>query len=401
MATLWKLASAVFEAQAEGLLGFDLFTKRVASRLLAQFRILARGESDVSERLARDLLFFCAHSAPPAPGQAPRLQAAQARYALTDEASVDYSVSMLGRFDPALIAQSKKRVASAKEAWSAVAGGEMHRFAGLTEQFSLVGDSLKRLFPLGEVFATELQQAVAQTQTDNVAPPPALAMEVATGLLYIEAALEDADFDEPQNAGRVRRLADRLALIRENRPQEPLEGWMEELYRRVSNRQTMGSVVQELRASLSEAEKLIDQYFRDPSDAKVLIPVPSQLAAMRGVLSVLGMDHAAAALQVMRGEVEELATLDADPDRVVHTGLFERLAGNLSALGFLIDMLSVQPQMAKSLFVFNADDGTLSPVMGRTTNLQAVPAGAPILAPAVEQRLIEQVQMVTYDRWCP
>ena len=30
---------------------------------------------------------------------------------------------------------------------------------------------------------------------------------------------------------------------------------MEDLYRRVSDRQTMGSVVQELRASLSEIEK--------------------------------------------------------------------------------------------------------------------------------------------------
>ena len=36
-----------------------------------------------------------------------------------------------------------------------------------------------------------------------------------------------------------------------------LDLWMEELYRCVSDRQTMGSVVQELRASLSEVEKNI------------------------------------------------------------------------------------------------------------------------------------------------
>ena len=35
--------------------------------------------------------------------------------------------------------------------------------------------------------------------------------------------------------------------------------------------------------------------------------------------------------------------------------MFDRLAGNLGALGFLIDMLSVQPQLAKSLFVFDAE----------------------------------------------
>ena len=61
---------------------------------------------------------------------------------------------------------------------------------------------------------------------------------------------------------------------------ENLIAELEELYRRVSDRQTMGSVVQELRASLSEVEKQIDQYFRDPAQREVLIPVPAQLQAI-------------------------------------------------------------------------------------------------------------------------
>ncbi len=396
VSTLWTLASAVFEAQAHGLLGFDVFSKRVASRLLAQFRILERGSSDVSERLAQDLLFFCAQSASPGAGRkSPRLAAVRGAYGLASHAPVDYSVSMLGHFDPAVIAQARKRVAAAKEAWSAIAGGEMHRLAGLAEQFSLVGESLKRLFPLGDTFAVELQRAVVQTQQSNSAPAAPLAMEVATSLLYIEAALEDADFDHPDQATRVSRLAERLAAVRQGRAPEPLEGWMEELYRRVSDRQTMGSVVQELRASLSESEKLIDQYFRKPEDRHVLIPVPNQLSAMRGVLSVLGMDHASAALLRMRDEVDALASTEIDPSRVHQTGVFDRLAGNLGALGFLIDMLSVQPQLAKSLFVFDAEAGMLNPVMGRSA--ERAPAIASQATPApVEQRLIEQAQTLAF-----
>ena len=42
------------------------------------------------------------------------------------------------------------------------------------------------------------------------------------------------------------------------------------------------------------------------------------------------------------------------------SGSFDRLADNLGALSFLIDMLSVQPQMAKSLFRFDPDDRHLS-----------------------------------------
>jgi chemosensory pili system protein ChpA (sensor histidine kinase/response regulator) len=395
--TLWRLASAVFEAQAEELLGFDLFTKRVASRLLPQLRILERGESDVSERLARDLLFFCAQSKAPAAGQAPRLTAARRAYALSDEAPVDYTISMLGRFDPALISHARKRVATAKESWSAVAGGELHRFSGLSEAFALVGDSLKRLFPHGESFGNELQQAVMQTLHAQAAPPAALAMEVATSLLYIEAALEDADFDDPEHASRVQRLAERLSGVRQNHPPEPLEGWMEELYRRVSDRQTIGSVVQELRASLSEAEKAIDRYFRDPSQRDVLIPVAQQLSSMRGVLSVLGMEQASAALLRMRDEIDGLASGDADRQPGSEAAVFDRIAGNLSALGFLIDMLSVQPQMAKSLFAFDASTGTLSPVMGRATAHDEIAAGVPALAPPIEPRLVEQAQLLAFS----
>ena len=391
--TFWNLAAAMFEAQHHGLLPFDVFTKRVASRLLAQFRILSRGDSDVSERLARDLLFFCAQAAPGQGQRLTRLTAARTAYGLPLQTPTDYSLSVLGRFDPAIIVHAKKRVAAAKEAWSATAGGEMHRIAGLAEQFALVGDSLRRLFPFGESFAAELQSAVVQTQQSNAPPPAHIAMEVATSLLYIEAALEDGDFDDPEHADRVRRLGERLAAVRRDEPPQPLESWMEELYRRVSDRQTMGSVVQELRASLGVAEKAIDEFFRNPTNSGVLVDVPVQLASMRGVLSVLGMDQASHALLRMRDEVDGLVSTEVDPAKIAKAGVFDRIAGNLSALGFMIDMLSVQPQLAKSLFVFDAEKGTLAPVMGR-----ADPGKPAKVEPQpVEPHLIEAAQMLAFS----
>ncbi len=422
-ATLWKLAAAVFEAQSQELLVPDVFSKRIASRLLAQLRSIERGETEVSERLAQDLLFFCAQAASPGDGsRAPRLAGVRQVYALVRHTPTDYAASALGRFDPALIAQARKRVAAAKESWSAVAAGESHRLGGLSEQFALIGDSLKRLFPGGELLAAELQAAVAHTHASAGTPPPPLAMEVATGLLYVDACLEDADFDHPELAPRVRRLAERISYVRQGAAAEPLEAWMEELYRRVSDRQTMGSVVQELRVSLSEAEKLIDQFFRNPTARDVLLPVPGQLSAMRGVLSVLGMDQASAALLRMRDDVDGLATTELVPERVAQAGVFERLASNLGALGFLIDMLSVQPQLAKTVFAYDAAEGTLNPIMGRRARglpLPAEPVTAPVLASvsapvsaplaalvpeatplvvtAVAPRLIEQAQLLAFN----
>jgi chemosensory pili system protein ChpA (sensor histidine kinase/response regulator) len=374
LATLWQMAAAFFEAQSHALLDSDVYSKRIASRLLAQLRATVKGSNDLSDRLAQDLLFFCAHAKAPAEYEAPRLSEVRQAWQLDDSAAIDYDMPRLGRFDPVLIAQARKRVAGAKDAWSAVAGGELHRLAGLAEQFALVGDSLQRLFPSGEILAGALQIAVAQTVAAGVAPPAPLAMEVATSILYLDASLEDGELDHPELSGRVQRMARRIDDVRIGADPQPLESWMEELYRRVSDRQTMGSVVQELRAALSEVEKQIDQYFRDPSQRQVLIPVPSQLSAMRGVLSVLGMGQASQAVLHMRDDVDALAQTEVDPHRAVQAGTFDRLADNLGALSFLIDMLSVQPTLAKSLFRFDPQTGSLSAVMGRSERISAFAA---------------------------
>ncbi len=365
--TLWKLAAAFSQSQAAGLLNPDLHSKRVASRLLAQLRASVRSQEEPSDRLAQDLLFFCANSRTPSPDSiAPRLATVRHAWRLDQQQPVDYETARLGRFDPAWIAQARKRVAGAKDVWSAVAGGELHRLAGLAEQFSLLGDSLQRLFPRGEELSQALQGAATKVLASGDAPEAPLAMEVATGVLYLDAILEDGDLDHADLPGRISRLAQRIGDVRGGAGAQALEPWMEELYRRVSDRQTMGSVVQELRASLSEVEKQIDQYFRNPVQRELLIPVPNQLSSMRGVLSVLGMDQASAAVLHMRDDVDALASTEVDPQQAIRAGTFDRLADNMGALSFLIDMLSVQPQLAKSLFRYDAQQGTLSAVMGQS-----------------------------------
>lgn len=61
LATLWKLAAAVYDAQRARLLAADVYLKRLGPRLLA----LARGSgitAEVQELLLRDLLFHCAQA---------------------------------------------------------------------------------------------------------------------------------------------------------------------------------------------------------------------------------------------------------------------------------------------------------------------------------------------------
>ncbi|HPP84093.1 MAG TPA: hybrid sensor histidine kinase/response regulator, partial [Rubrivivax sp.] len=195
-AALWRLAGAVYQAQGLGRLAVDVYNKRLASRLLAQLRLAVRGQHDVSERLAQDLLFFCAHAGDGAAG-APRLAAVRQCWQLEQHPTADYETARLGRHDPALVTLARKRVASAKEGWSAVAAGEMHRLDMLGEQFALVADSLGRLLRGGERLGQALQAAAAQTLSAGAAPPASLAMEVATAVLYLDATIEDGEFDDP------------------------------------------------------------------------------------------------------------------------------------------------------------------------------------------------------------
>ncbi|KQT14161.1 Hpt domain-containing protein [Ramlibacter sp. Leaf400] len=385
----WKIAAGYFEALALGLLPADLYVKRAASRVLTQYATLAKGELGVSDRLAQDLLFFCAQAVPPRVVDGPVLAGVRASYALQRFTPIDYGTPHYGRFDPVLLTQARKRITAAKESWSAASGGDVTKFKVLGEQFHLIGESLTKLHAPSAPLAQSLV-ATVDTVVRSAQPPRAeVAMEVATAVLYLEAAFQDLDPADSQLALRTARLAERLDGVRQGGQAEALEAWMEELYRRVSDRQTMGSVVGELRGTLGELEKLLDAFFRSPQEKGPLKNAPTHLLQMRGVLSVLGLDQAAHAVARMRETVEQILIGDFDEDAVLRASTFDKLGNNLGALGFLIDMLNYQPALVKKLFIFDDTRGELRPLMGRAEAAKptfALPTELPSLeiAPAVE-----------------
>lgn len=379
--SFWALAGGFFEALGLSLVTPDVYVKRAASRVLLQYATLARGDETVSDRLGQDLLFFCAQAEPSMRDDAPTLRAVRAAWNIVSEKAVDYTSEQFGRFDPTVLAQARKRIEGAKEMWSALSGGDMGRVRQAVDSFGLLTESLQKLHPPSLPMVQALNNAVQASLNSGKAPATELAMEVATSVLYLEAAFEDLDPNDRQLTARTVQLAGRIERAREGGRSEPLEPWMEELYRRVSDRQTMGTVVDELRTHLSELEKAMDQFFRHPTEKNHLSTVPNQLAQMRGVFSVLGLDQAAQTVQRMRDNVDELM---ARVTAAEEPGAFDALGNNLGALGFLIDMLGYQPALAKRLFVFDAKAGELKPLMGRQAEEQAAAAQEALAAaPAV------------------
>jgi chemosensory pili system protein ChpA (sensor histidine kinase/response regulator) len=369
----WKVCAGFFEAMGLGLLPLDVYVKRGASRVLLQYASLAKGEVGVSDRLVQDLVFFCAQAVPAHSTDGPSLQGVRLAWNLARFAPVDYQTPHYGRFDPVLLAQARKRIAASKEIWSALSGGDANKVKGVSDQFHLLTDSLLKLHPASAPLAEALTNVIDTVVRSGRIPGPELAMEVATAILYLEAAFHDLDPNDAQLPARAARLAQRLDTVRQGGQAQALEHWVEELYRSVSDRQTMGSVVGELRGTLSELEKLLDQFFRNPKDKGPLRDAPGYFSQMRGVLSVLGLDQAAQAVLHMRETVEEIIVTEIDEERVHSAGTFEKLGNNVGALGFLVDMLNYQPTLAKKLFVYDAHLGEFKPLMGRITPAAEAP----------------------------
>ncbi|MBT9466957.1 Hpt domain-containing protein [Hydrogenophaga sp.] len=368
--TFWRVAAGFFEAVAHRLLPTDVYVKRAFSRILMQFVTLSQGKSQVSETLLHDLLFFCAQPHEVSSQLAPQLAFVRQAFGLGSVAAVDYHVATLGRYDPAVLAQARKRINAAKEAWSLYSGGDASRARQVADQFGLIGDSLLKLHPASKVLAQALVKAADHAVREPGGVSPELAMEVATTTLYLEASFEDFDPRAPELTERTQALADRLEAVMAGEPAQPLDSWMEQLYRRVSDRQTMGSVVGELKVSLGDVEKSLDQFFRTPQEKAGLHVAVSQLAQMRGVLSVLGLEQAVHAVTRMRTTVEQILDTEVDEALAREAGTFQQLGNNLSAMSLLVDMLNYQPNLAKKLFVFDEDKGELLPLMGRTVNVE-------------------------------
>jgi chemosensory pili system protein ChpA (sensor histidine kinase/response regulator) len=382
-ATFWKISAAFFEALAQNLIPVDIYAKRSASGIIAHYNNLKHGDWVFSDKFMQNMLFLCGQADIQKSKNAPSLKVVQKVWGLEQSHAESYELNQFGRFDPAVLALSKRRIIVAKELWTALSGGDIQKIRGTSEQFKLVSESLIKLYPSSQPLALALTNASDSVLASKEPPNAEFAMEVATAILYLEAVFEGWGSTDLEMEMRANKLAQRIERVRNGAQAETVEPWIEELYRRVSDRESMGSVVGELRICLTDIEKSIDQYFRSPSVAQALQFVPGKLSQMRGIFSILGLEEAVSAVIHMRDRVEEFESPKFNFERARVTGVFDKFGNNLGALGFLIDMLNYQPTLVKKLFAFDIKTLTLNPLMGRVNQTIESYAPPPSLAQTV------------------
>ena len=373
----WHLAAGYFEAAALGLVPVDLYSKRIASGVLTQYAALARGEAvPTNATLARELLFYCAHAAP-APGTAaPTLAAVRAAHGLQASPAPRYAQPRFGRFAPAQVAQVRRRLATATEAWTALAGGDALQRKNAHDQLLHVAEAFGALHADSSALMQALVQAADAAWHAGGMPTAPLVQEVTVVLLYLETACADLDRASPALGQHAQELAQRLAHAQQGGEPEPLPDWLAQLYQAVGDGPAMARVGAELGQALADIERVLAQFVHAPREKAVLGQALAGLAQVRGVLSALGLDEAAlGAEQLHRTVGGDLVhgTHEAD----AHHQRVARIASSLAALGALARMLGHQSQRARQMFVYDAAQGLLRPRAGWTPDTPSPPADHP------------------------
>ncbi|TXI95244.1 MAG: response regulator, partial [Burkholderiaceae bacterium] len=222
-----------------------------------------------------------------------------------------------------------------------------------------------------------------------------MGLELATCLLFIENSLDQITNLPANFSARADEISARLLSVVGGEVPETQASWIGEISREAQQRQTMAALVGEMQLSLKQAEKALDEHFRDPSNTTILGPVDGVLGQIGGALAILDQDVALEAVNYTRGLVKEFSEGSEDKDPASLSASFNKVAQNVGALSFFIETLQSQPELAKKRFSFDAATGIFeTKLLEKAPEKELLPSvelerSAAVVTTA-EQDLIEQ-----------
>lgn len=382
----WQLVTGFLQTLAVQAVAFDEYVKRQISRIAVQYDLTQQGKiaiNEITERLAQDMLYFIAlgQTSRQATGPMPVAQAVAQRYGLNAVPVSGYDKLLYGRVDPAIRQELQREVATFKELWADISAGDVRKLDALRTHLAPLAAKMQTLWPDAEAFASVLQEVVANVQQTGQAPHPDVAMEVATSVLFLEAALGSSQSDEAQFNERAKLLAKRLQAVQAGQPLEPLADWMEALYAQLNDKDSVARAVSESRTTLAEIEQDLDDFFRHPQKLEQARASVNKLSKIIGVLTMLDCEEASHAVAAMVRQVQQLVDTSEKTGSIDDPGSEAdvlRLGNSLSALSFMLDMIGYQPERARQLFRFDEQQQELVHV--KTTLPAASPSASPAMA---------------------
>lgn len=268
--------------------------------------------------------------------------------------------------DPDLLSQTDLLIQTVKEYWSQLSAGVSNRPSNLSLAFNNLHKIVNHLWPELASLTQALVNCIEKLIQNEQSVSPSLALEVATTLLFLEDTIADVYSSDPDVKVKTEVMFHRLQQVSQNQDAPNLLPWMEALFRRSGDHQTIGNVAGELKQLVSEIERNFETIFGSPKNPDAISRLIILLNQMRGVLSVVGLDDAVQAVSHLR---KRLDTIEVDLQNTnTKAILVQNIASNVATLGLMVDMLIYQPKLPAKVFRFDIQSSLLTMTTSTANN---------------------------------
>ena len=328
----WWVATGFLTALAEGALPVDNNVRQLCARVDLQIRRLIEGSRNVAERLMRDALYFTAK----AESEHEAVQQVKQTFRLPTLQSHEEIAAVLPQ--EAVRRRVRDIVASAEEAWNKYCSGAVQSLPMFREHAAALSSAVEQL---GHTDYRRLAQAIAVAANwladDSARHSDVLSMEVATAILLAQNAQENFQRLGGDFAYQVDVTVARIhACIAGTPPQPGSEiPLLDEMSRKAQEKLLVGQVAREIQSNLAQIEQVLDAFFRDSDKRSELAALRTPLHQIAGALTIMRQEGAVAALNQCAEEISHFASADYVPQETD----FERVASELSVIGFFVDAM--------------------------------------------------------------
>ncbi len=330
--SFWWVASGFLAALAEGSLPAEIDVKQLCARIDLQIRRLFEGSKNVAERLMRDALYFVAH----AEGSNSAVQLVKTIYQL--QASLPSGETAAPAAEETVRRKLREVIATLEETWNKYCAGTAQSLLLFKEYAGSLSTVVEQL---GHTDYRRLAQAIAAganwLSEDSSRYSEAVAMEIATAILLAQNAQENYPRLGSDFAHQVDVTVARIHGCLAGTPPQPGSeiALLDEMSRQAQEKLLIGQVAKEIQSNLVQIEQVLDAFFRDADKRGDIDSLDVPLRQIGGALSMMRHDGAVAALHECAAEIKRFA----DPEYVPLESDFERVASQLSIIGFFVDSL--------------------------------------------------------------
>ena len=362
--SFWWIATGFLSALAEGTLPAETDVKQLCARIDLQIRRLFEGSKNVAERLMRDALYFVAS----ADSNNGAVQQVKAAYQL--QAAMPTAETTAPAPQEAVRRRLREVITATEEAWNKFCAGTAQALPLFKENAIALSATVEQL---GHTDFRRLAQAVASAASWLAEKPgrhsESLAMEIATAILLTQNAQENFQRLGADFAHQVDVMVARIhGCIAENPPLPGSEvPALDEMSRQAQEKLLIGQVAKEIQSNLAQIEQVLDGFFRDAEKRADLNTLEVPLRQVIGALTMIRNDGSVAALRQCAADIKNFTA----PEYVPQESDFERVADQLSIVGFFIDSLQHGATDFDS-FVRNMQSGPVEAVEAEEERTESV-----------------------------